>query len=292
LIELSLIVPCLGHAVELKECLASVVRQVPPFRFEVIVVDSAADDRVASVAREFSTVQLVRGVETLTAGGGRNHGLTFARGNLVAFIDADCVAGPDWLARCSHAMMNPSIRLAGGPVVDLYPHRWIAAADNRLQFADLVSTRKEGQASYFPSCNMVIRREDLLTVGGFAELTGGEDVQLCQAVLSRWAGSLRFEPGMLVRHAGRSSWDSYLHHQEFFGYVRAAYRLHVEPWHLRLGRRRAMIPLIVAKRLSYLISAGFRHGGVGKTFLLSPLLIPGLWRYAAGFVRGCREGVL
>jgi hypothetical protein len=58
---------------------------------------------------------------------------------------------------------------------------------------------------------------------------------------------------------------------------------------VRLGRRRAMIPLVVAKRLSYLVSTGIRHGGIGKTLLLFPLLIPGLWRYGAGFVRGCRE---
>jgi GT2 family glycosyltransferase len=255
----------------------------------VIVVDSAADDRVATVTRDFPEVRLLRArEEPLSAGAARNRGVREALGTLISFIDADCVPGQDWVARCRAAMTDPAVRLAGGPVEDLHPERWIAVADNRLQFAHLVDTRKERFALHFPACNMVLRREDFVAIGGFPDFTAGEDIVLCNAMVARWPGGLRFDPGMRVRHAGRATWGSYLLHQEQFGYARAAAKLHLEAWHLKWGRWRPMIPLIAAKRLSNLVSAGFHHGGVGKTLLLAPLLIPGLWRYAAGFVRGCR----
>ncbi len=288
MIGLSVIIPCRGHAAELRECLASLVGQTPEFEVELIVVDSAGDDAVAQAAREFRVVQLVRCDEPLSAGLARNRGLERAQGELVAFIDADCVADPDWLAWCRKAIIDPSIRLAGGPVLDLHPGRWIAAADNRLQFADHVATRSPGSARSFPACNMVLRREDLLAMGGFPG-EAGEDILLCNSILARWAGSLRFEPRLRVRHAGRDTWKGYLMHQAHFGYTRAVSRLHLQAWHVRLGRRHGMIPLIALKRLNYLVSSGLRHGGIGKTLLLFPLLVPGLWRYGTGFVRGCRE---
>ena len=288
MIELSVIIPCRDHALELRECLASITRQRASFQFEVIVVDSAKDDRVEAVIREFPTVRLARAGEPLSAGAARNRGVAEAQANLIGFIDADCVADPDWLTRSREAIADPSVRLAGGSVEDLHPRRWVAVADNRLQFAHLVDTRRELTARHFPACNMVLRREDFLAVGGFPDLSAGEDILLCNAMIARWPEGLRFAPEMRVRHAGRSTWGSYLLHQEQFGFARARARLHLKAWHLRLGRWRAMVPLIAFKRLTYLFATGLRHGGFGKTLLLSPLLVPGLWRYANGFVRGCR----
>ncbi len=293
--EATVVIPCRGHASVLAACLRSVLAQAPPWPYEVIVVDSASDDDVAHAARQFAEVRLIRSAEPLRAGPARNLGMEQARGRWVAFIDADCVAETGWLEAAQAAMSDERIRLAGGSVGDLRHSRWIASADNLLQFVDLPRSRRYGSTRYIPSCNMAIRTADFLAVGGFPDthLNAGEDILLCNEVLARWEESLRFIPAMAVRHGGRATWREYLRHHFGFGYVRAQNSLHVRAWHLSWGRHAAIIPLVTLKRLGYVMQSGLRYRGWGvwRIIALLPLALPGLWASAAGFHRGCRERV-
>ncbi len=288
---LSVIIPCRGHAREVEACLGSVIAQQPPFPYEVIVVDSASDPAVTRTVERFPSVILVRGDHSLLAGEARDLGARHAQAPRLAFLDADCLAEPGWLEAAHAVTQNSAVRLAGGPVLDNPGLGWIAAADNRLQFADVSPGRSGGPARYFPGCNLAMRTEDYLASGGFPAggAFGGEDMLFCELVLRRWPESLRFEPRLRVRHAGRHRWGEYLRHQERFGYTRAIFGLHLRAWHLRLGRYRVMLPVVTLKRLSYLLKSGVRHGGIGKTLVLLPVLLPGLLSYARGFGRGCRD---
>ena len=284
-------IPCRGHGHLLPECLRSVLGQRETGEYEVIVVDSAGDDRVAEAVARYPAVRLIRSSEPLFAGPARNLGVQHARGRCLAFIDADCVAEDTWLGAASRALGDERVRIVGGPVGDLERRDWIASADNLLQFSDLPGSRPAGTARYVPACNMAMRKEDFLALDGFPRLHGGEDILLCEAALTRWPLCLRFEPRMRVRHAGRKTWGEYLRHQADFGYCRAVNRLHLSPWHLRWGRYPGMIPAVALKRLTYLLRSGVRYRGFGvwRTVALLPLLGPALWTYAAGFARGCRE---
>jgi glycosyltransferase involved in cell wall biosynthesis len=291
--DITVVIPCRGHAASLPQCLRSVTMHSPPLVREVIVVDSASDDTVARVVEQFQGVRLVRSATPLQAGPARNLGVAQARGQYLAFLDADCVAESGWLHAAHAALMDPAVRLVGGPVGDLLHSTWIAAADNLLQFVDLPLSRPAGPARYFPSCNMAMRTADFLAVGGFpvTGMNAGEDILLCVEILSRWKESLRFAPGMAVRHAGRSSWEEYLRHHQDFGYARAIHRLHVRPWHLSWGRHAIMVPLMTLKRLGYVLRSGVRYRGMGavRVVALLPLALPGLWYSALGFYQGCRD---
>jgi len=292
-VEVTVVIPCRGHAPMLAACVRSVTAQPPPWAYEVIVVDSASDDDVARVTNQFEGVRLVRSAEPLFAGPARNLGVEHARGRCVAFIDADCVAEKGWLEAAHGALGDEAARLVGGPVGDLLHGQWIAAADNLLQFVDLPVSRSPGRARHLPSCNMAMRTADFLAVGRFPDthLNVGEDVLLCNTVLSRWRESLRFAPAMAVRHSGRTTWREYLGHHRLFGYARAMNGLHVRPWHLSWGRHAVMVPLMTLKRLGYVLLSGVRYRGWGgwRIMALLPLTLPGLWSSALGFHRGCRE---
>jgi glycosyltransferase involved in cell wall biosynthesis len=291
--EVTVVIPCRGHASLLEACLRSVTAQQPAWAYEVIVVDSASDDDVARVTLQVQGVKLVRSAAPRFAGPARNLGVEHARGRCVAFIDADCVAGKGWLEAAHGALGDQSVRLVGGPVGDLLHRQWIASADNLLQFVDLPLSRPHGSARHFPGCNMAMRTVDFLAVGGFpdTQLNAGEDILLCDAVLSRWKESLRFDPAVAVRHTGRMAWREYLRHHFLFGYARAINELHVRPWHLSWGRHAVMVPLMTLKRLGYLLRSGVRYRGwgVGRIVALLPLALPGLWSSALGFHRGCQE---
>ena len=266
--------------------------QRPDFRFETLVVDSAADPGVMAVGAEFPEVRLVRGDRDLLAGPARNLGVSQARGEYVAFIDADCVAESAWLANAMRAL-EAGAEMVGGPVLDALPWHPVAVTDNLLQFADFPSGRPEGSARYFPGCNMALRKTTFLSAGGFSEeeIVAGEDTRLCDEVRERWPRGLHFARGMRVRHDGRQRFTEFLRHQRSFGYVRGALGIHVSTFQQRWGRRRVSMPIVVGKRFVYIIRRSVTWDPLRspRLVLLAPLIVAGLVAWWVGFRRGCRE---
>jgi glycosyltransferase involved in cell wall biosynthesis len=287
----TVIVPCKGHAKELSRCLASLIRQVTSFAYETVVVDSASDPAVTSVASGFPGVRVVRSQGDLRAGPARNVGVRLSRADYVAFIDADCQAGETWVATAVDELRRGAV-MVGGPVLDALPWHPIAVADNLLQFADFRPGREDGPARYFPSCNMAVRREAFVAVGGFPEsdLGVGEDLSLCNRFLRRWPEGLCFVLAMRVSHDGRTGLGEFFKHQSTFGYARGSLGLHLTERQRRWGARAAMLPAVVLKRLSYVAGRTLRFdpANAPRMVVLLPLIVSGLIAWALGFRRGCR----
>jgi glycosyltransferase involved in cell wall biosynthesis len=283
--ELSVIVPCLGHAEELHACLAALSAQDSQSVYEVIVVDSASDDQVAAAVSKFPVARLVRSEARLAPGPARNLGVSIAAAELLVFTDADCSPEPGFL-RAARATLDQGARLATGPVVDA-PGGFIAACDNLLQFVDFSAGRPAGPAQYAPGCNLAIRKADFLAASAFPD-GGAEDSRLSIAVAELWPGRLMFNPEMRVKHFGRPTLGALIEHHRSFGLERARHRVHLERWHLRLGRYRIMMLPIAAKRLAYLVSRTLRWNPRRLAIVLcfAPVLIVGLVAWASGFRAG------
>jgi glycosyltransferase involved in cell wall biosynthesis len=291
--SVSVIVPCYKDAEGLEDLMDSLERQSSKAEhtdFEVIVVDSGADERVVATAEGFSA-RCIRGGERLLPGEARNLGAQHARGAWLAFIDADCVAEPDWVLAVADGLRAGGV-LIGGPVLDRHPWYTVASVDNLLQFADYGADRAAGPIRHVPSCNMAMRREDFLAVGGFEHRgqRSGEDVLLTEAANERWPGRLTFVPGMRVGHRGRREFGAMLSHQHDFGYARGALGLHLSASQRRWGRRAALLPAVVLKRLAYVCGRGVRHGRISWSalVLIMPMVLLGLVAWAIGFRRGLR----
>jgi glycosyltransferase involved in cell wall biosynthesis len=94
----SVVIPCYNGSRFLRETLASVLRQTAPAS-EILVVDDGSTDDSADVAESFGPpVRVIR-----QANGGestaRNRGIDEARGDWIAFLDADDVWEPHKLER-------------------------------------------------------------------------------------------------------------------------------------------------------------------------------------------------
>ena len=86
--RISVLVPCYNAARYLAEALASVLEQQPS-PDEVIVIDDGSTDGSTTIAESFGPpVRCVRQEQT-GAAAARNHGVSLASGELVAFLDAD-----------------------------------------------------------------------------------------------------------------------------------------------------------------------------------------------------------
>ncbi len=93
----SVIIPVYNDAVRLALCLEALSKQsYARDCFEVIVIDNGSHQSPSAVVDKHDFTQLE--VETKPGSyAARNKGLTVARGPVLAFTDADCIARPDWL---------------------------------------------------------------------------------------------------------------------------------------------------------------------------------------------------
>ena len=95
---ISVVIPNWNGAAHLPTCLNALRRQTDP-RFEVIVVDNGSqDESLPLLAREYPEVQIVALDRNLGFAGGVNAGIRKAQGALVALLNNDTEAGPEWLA--------------------------------------------------------------------------------------------------------------------------------------------------------------------------------------------------
>ena len=104
-----MVIPVRDRPAGLDRCLAALGPGYP-----VIVVDDGSldPDAIAALCRGTA-----RGCARRPAPGGpgpaRNDGLALVTTPLVAFLDSDCAAGPDWIAGLAAALRRPDGRRGG-----------------------------------------------------------------------------------------------------------------------------------------------------------------------------------
>jgi len=275
----------------LARCLRALLRQESPKPFEIIVADSGADPAVDAVLRDFPDVIRASERARLFPGGARNLGARRARGSILAFIDADCVPEPGWIAALVEALSTAAVRVVGGPVLDARRGSVLAATDNLLQFVDFPAERPEGPISHLPSSNLAIRREPYWELGGMcADFPVCEDGLFSTAAGERWPDSLWFANRMRVRHDGRATLRAFLDHQRTFGFFRGRVgsRLRRADYQ-RWGRHAIFLAPIVGVRLLYIVKnlARWNPRALRRLPAAVPALILGLAVWALAFRRGC-----
>jgi mycofactocin glycosyltransferase len=250
---ISVVVPCLNESATLPHCLDALRAQdYPQARAEVLVVDGRSTDGCAQIARS-------RGVRILEDPGegpsaARNVGIRGARGEIVAFTDADCIPEAGWLSAIADAFARrPWIGGVGGAI--RMPRRTLLGRleddDARARYRGVITS------------NVAYRRPLLLAVGGFDEsLSCAEDYDLAWR-LRDLGHEVVHDPGPVVVHDPpeiSGSLAAYLRKQ--FWYAR-----HDVPTHARaIVRGRAGAP-------------GAREAAAGVAGALPPA---GLLAVAAG----------
>lgn len=150
----------------------------------------------------------------------RNLGLSQATGDIVAFIDSDCLAADDWLETLLAAYRADPHRAVVGGSVGFESDNYWTLADNISTFYRFLPSTAAGERLHLPSLNFSARRDVLESAGGFDErypLPTGEDTDLSLR-LRRAGHSLYFEPRAVVyHHPARQSVGALLRHARNFG---------------------------------------------------------------------------
>jgi glycogen(starch) synthase len=163
----------------LRNCIESLLRLRYP-QYEVIVVNGPSTDDTEAILADFQQHIKIGRCPEACLGKSRNIGITLAAGDIVAFIDDDATAEPNWLCELEPAYADPSVAVVGGFTRDHtgYGFQWKYMVADWLgqaqSFDRLEQTNLNGHLGpdgfLYPSgVNSSFRRSALLEVGGFDE---------------------------------------------------------------------------------------------------------------------------
>jgi GT2 family glycosyltransferase len=191
----------------------------------VVVVDYNAELEERLRATE-PDVTVVANTARRGLSGARNTGIASVTGEVVAFLDDDAAARPDWLERMIVLYDDPRVVAVGGNAVPVWPGRrapatlppellWVVGCSYRGM------PERLGPVRNVMGCSMSFRSDVFALVGGFEESVGRlgtlplgcEETELCIRIQQARPDSMvLLEPRSVVDHnvsADRLTW-SYL----------------------------------------------------------------------------------
>jgi glycosyltransferase involved in cell wall biosynthesis/GT2 family glycosyltransferase len=186
-------------------------QQVAPH--EIVLVIDHSPQLEALCRDRWPEVSVIPNEEQQGLSGARNTGLAASTGAVVAFLDDDAAAAPDWLRRLGDAYADEGVLGAGGSVrprwetsrPDWFPAEfdWVVGCTHSGMPGERRAVRN------LVGANMSFRREALVEVGGFRhELgrigtipTGCEETDLCIRIGKRHpGGEIVYDPAAAVDH--------------------------------------------------------------------------------------------
>lgn len=285
---------------DINEAVASLrAMSTPPD--EIVIVADHNPDLQKRLERKYPELRVIANQEQRGLSGARNTGVKFSKGDCIAFLDDDAVAGKDWLSLLIRECQRPNVYGAVSWIEPL----WIGERPNWFpdEFLWTVGCSYRGLPKEPAVVRnllggaMCVRRELFDRVGGFNHRLGrtnsklpisGEETELCIRARERIPNAaFSFQPAARIHHkvpARRLTWGYFAKrcYAEGVSKARISHDLK-SATSLSTERNYVVrtIPSGLARELASFVSqadaSGF--GRVGAMFL-------GLATAAAGFVHG------
>jgi len=196
----SIIIPVFNAERYIDQCLSALLNlDYPKDKYEIIIVDNGSTDKTVEIVARYPVKSFV--LPKVTISQLRNFGGVQAKGDIFAFIDADCVAPSLWLKKSTEFLENEKI----GAVGSWYQLPSKTSFLERVWNAHMSSRRlKMGDIDWVPSGNLIVTKSVYHKIGGFNEtLTTSEDIDICQRI--HLSGACVFtHPELAVIHLGES----------------------------------------------------------------------------------------
>jgi glycosyltransferase involved in cell wall biosynthesis len=170
---------------------------LPKDTFEVIVVDNGSTDSTLAEASRFQDQLPLRVVSkpNCNVSAVRNYGASLAHGQILAFLDADCIPPSPWLEQS--LSLAPPGSIWGAHYLVPQDSTWVG----KIWFA-YQATAQEGPVSFMPASNLFITASDFERIGRFGEsLETSEDVEISLRAKQHGMNVIAF-PSLAVFHQG------------------------------------------------------------------------------------------
>jgi GT2 family glycosyltransferase len=200
----------------------SILRQSLAPREAILVVDNNPALLARTRAR-FPDIAVIENQDARGTSGSRNSGVAVAQGAILAFMDEDAVAEPEWLERLCAPYADPLVAGVGGAILPAWQPRrpgwfpeefdWVVGCTYRGM------PETTGPVRNLIGCNMSLRRELVVAAGGFrtdigrvgSDPIGCDETELCIRIRQRWPQRiLLYRPDARVHHLvpqSRAGWS-------------------------------------------------------------------------------------
>ena len=187
---ISVVIPLYNKESCIRKTIDSILSQ--SFRdFEIVIVDDGSSDGSAKIVSSIPDDR-IRLITKVNGGpsSARNRGIEEAKGDYVAFIDADDIWSPDYLKEMVDLM-------ADFPDAVIWGFNYSMIQDGQVknsvveEYRGYVSERWDYFPFFFSSSSTCCRRSTLIELGGFDErMVYGEDIDMWFRLLLRGKGVL------------------------------------------------------------------------------------------------------
>ncbi|BCX48824.1 hypothetical protein HAHE_27320 [Haloferula helveola] len=218
--KVTVVVATYNGARTLDACLESLGKLHYP-DYEVLVVDDGSSDPIEQIASKYP-VRYHRVEPNGGLSNARNTGMKLAEGSVVAYIDDDAFADPDWLFFMVQSLIEQGASAVGGPNLSPKDEKFTAQCVHHSPGNPTHVLLGDEIAEHVPGCNMAYVKNDLEGIGGFdvTHRAAGDDVDVCWKLLVR-DKKIAFSPSAIVWHRRRPSVIAYLKQQRGYGYAEA-----------------------------------------------------------------------
>jgi cellulose synthase/poly-beta-1,6-N-acetylglucosamine synthase-like glycosyltransferase len=200
----SVVVPVRDGEDTIAACLDAILAtDYPSDRREILVVDNGSSDGTAALTQ----VRPVRFLHEPERGvsHARNNGIAASRGEILAFVDADCLVEPQWLTELVRPFEDPEVGAVAGDLQHVTP-----TTSAERQAARLLGNWQRfaftSNPAYPITANAAYRREVLDRIGGFdPHMTRAQDVELGLRFQERSGRRLAYAERATARHRNRTT---------------------------------------------------------------------------------------
>jgi glycosyltransferase involved in cell wall biosynthesis len=205
--RVSVIIPHLNQPDFLLRCLKSIKEQnYNQTLVEIIVVDNGSKKLPTDICQQFPNVKLLSEA-TPGPGPARNKGIEAAKTDVLAFIDADCIAHINWLSALTIALQNSGTDIVGGDVriayVDSKNLTALEAYESVFAYRQKEYIEKKG---FSGTGNLATTKKVMHEVGHFRGIEVAEDRDWGNRAMTS-GKKICYEPSMIVSHPARKTFD-------------------------------------------------------------------------------------
>lgn len=203
--RITIVIPMFNEARHIGRTLqaAGLAAQVAGLECDLVVVDNGSQDQGPQIARELGAQVLI--LPGLHIGALRNHGAANARGEWLAFIDADIEVPLNWLSLLLELESGGSADVLALDCDTPTGAPWFAHAWQRR--TSRPNTHTLHSVQWLATANLLMRREWFVRVGGFDEsLRTGEDKDLTMRLGRAGARLLAVNENVALHWGYEGSW--------------------------------------------------------------------------------------